>query len=210
MRRNHVKTLKNDAKSLKIVKNQRKSKKINGNHCLGLPDPLQILPKHWKSLFFLRKSFQNLGNPRNSFQDLPHRLRICDLNMMQISKRPKTSPKTVQKRAPPPGMRHLKTREVLALIRAPFPLQNSGRLRYSGSLVLRTSGSQALRFSGILVFCHLPEETGRSFIGHKSAPSQKKSFWSGFCRYLLTLPPPTNFPFFESPSSYEVTAIEIY
>ena len=133
---------------------------------------------------------------------------ISFLKDTPVSKRPKTCPKTVQKRAPPPGMRHLKTREVLALIWLPFTFcripgaSGTQDLWFSGPQVLRLSGSQ-----GSWSFCHLPEETGRSFIGHKSALYQIKSFLSVFCRHLHTLPLPTNFWLFESASQNEVVGV---
>ena len=135
---------------------------------------------------------------------------ISFLKDTPVSKRPKTCPKTVQKRAPPPGMRHLKTREVLALIWPPFTFcripgaSGTQDLWFSGPQVLRLSGSQ-----GSWSFFNPPEETGRSFIGHKSALYQKKSFCCVFGQHLHTLSPPTNFSKFESASKNEVAGVTI-
>ena len=57
---------------------------------------------------------------------------IAIFSEIPVSKRPKTCPKTVQKRSPPPGMRHRKTREVLGLI------CRRVASRYADKIALRT------------------------------------------------------------------------
>ena len=131
---------------------------------------------------------------------------ISFLEDTPVSKRPKTCPKTVQKRAPPPGMRHLKTREVLALIGAPFSLQNSGRLCDLGSLPLSSSASLVL---SSLFSLGLQRSTAEVSKGTKVPVQKKKVSCVIFRQQTYARLPPINFSVFDFNTQDEVAGVTI-